>query len=244
MTSSLREGRCRKFCAGFVLKIKYAAEHVHMTSSVTLIRSIPIGVPLRMILARLGYRRSATVLSDRQREKLEATIAEGFSLCEAQGCWRRIPIVARTKDEIFLENRAVLKSRSLAGLLKDSFAVVLMASTVGPAIVDAASEAIAAGDGATAVILDAVGGQSADAAMNWINEFVRRQVSRSAERLTVQRFSPGFGDFSLENQNLLYSLLELDRLGLTLTPRSMLVPEKSVTAVTGIEHAFQSVLTV
>lgn len=211
-----------------------------MTAPVAFFRSIPIEAPLRMILTRLGYRSSKTVLSGREREKLEETIAESFSLCEAQGCWRRIPIVEKSDDEILLQGGAVLKSRSLANLLKDSFAVVLMASTVGPAIVDAASGAIARGDGATAVILDAVGGQSADAAMNWVNEFVRRQVSRSAERLTPHRFSPGFGDFSLDHQSLFYSLLELDRLGLHLTSRSMLVPEKSVTAVAGIEHTFPS----
>lgn len=212
-----------------------------MTAPVVIFRSIPIEVPVKMILTRLGYRSSKTVLSGRQRDKLEETIAESFSLCEAQGCWRRIPIEEKRNDEIILQGGAVMKSRSLAELLKDSFAVVLMASSVGPAIVDAASDAMTRGNGATAVILDAVGGQSADAAMSWVNEFVRRQVSRNAERLTAHRFSPGFGDFNLDNQNLFYSLLELDRLGLQLTSRSMLVPEKSVTAVAGIEHAFTTV---
>lgn len=212
-----------------------------MTTPVTFFRFIPLELPLRMILTRLGYRSSTTVLSGKQREKLEQTIAESFALCEAQGCWRRIPIVEKGDDEILLEGGMVLKSRSLANLLKESVSVVLMASTVGPAIVEAASDAMARGDGATAVILDAVGGQSADAAMGWVNEFVRRQLSRKAEQLTVHRFSPGFGDFSLDNQHLFYSLLELDRLGLTLTSRSMLVPEKSVTAVAGIEQSFPSV---
>ncbi len=209
-----------------------------MTSPVTFFRSIPIEVPLKMILTRLGYRSSKTVLSGNQREKLDQTIAEGFSLCEAQGCWRRIPIVEKKNDEILLQGGTVLESRSLVELLKGSVAVAFMASTVGPAIVNAASDAIARGDGTSAVILDAVGGQSADAAMNWVHEFVRGQVSRSAERLTMHRFSPGFGDFSLENQKLFYSLLELDRLGLSLTSRFMLVPEKSVTAVAGIEQTF------
>ncbi|MBN1140423.1 MAG: methionine synthase [Deltaproteobacteria bacterium] len=198
-------------------------------------------VPLKRVLTRLGYRSSKTVLSGRQREKLEETIAASFALCEIQGCWRRIPIVEKNNDGILLEGGALLKSRSLADLLKDSLAVVMMASTAGPAIVEAAADAMVRGDGATAVILDAVGGQSADAAMSWINEFVRGQVSRSAERLTPHRFSPGFGDFSLENQKLFHALLELDRLGLQLTSRFMLVPEKSVTAVAGIEPAFPSV---
>jgi hypothetical protein len=204
---------------------------------VAFINSIPIETPLKMILMRLGYRSSKTVLSVKEQEKLEETIAESFALCEARGCWRRIPIMEKKEDEIVLADGSTLKSRSIAALLKESTAVAFMASTVGPAVVKAAADAIARGNGASAVILDAVGGQSADAAMNWINEFVRRQLVRSGERLTAHRFSPGFGDFTLDNQKLFYSLLGLERLGLSLTARSMLVPEKSVTAVAGIEKS-------
>lgn len=206
-----------------------------MTTDVTFFRSIPIQLPLKMIMTRLGYHNSKTVLSGKQREKLEQTIAESFMLCEAQGCWLRLPIMEKTPGETVLADGVVLKSSSLANLLKNSHAVILMASTVGSEIIDAASKAIALGDGATAVILDAVGGQSADTAMGWINEYLRRQLSRSAERLTAQRYSPGYGDFSLEHQSLFHSLLELERIGLSLTSRSMLIPEKSVTAVAGIE---------
>jgi hypothetical protein len=113
-------------------------------------------------------------------------------------------LTGKKNDEIFLQDGSVLKSSSLATLLANSSAVICMASTVGPAIVQAASDAIARGDGATAVIYDAVGGQSADAAMNWMNEFVRTQLSRRAQKLTAHRFSPGFGDFPLENQKILY----------------------------------------
>jgi hypothetical protein len=190
-----------------------------------------------MIMMRLGYRKSTTVLSSEQREKLDRTIAEGFSLCHAAGCWRRMEITGKKNDEIILQDGSVLKSSSLATLLANSSAVICMASTVGPAIVQAASDAIARGDGATAVIYDAVGGQSADAAMNWMNEFVRTQLSRRAQKLTAHRFSPGFGDFPLENQNILYSLLDLGRLNIELTSRYMLIPEKSVTAVAGVETA-------
>lgn len=184
---------------------------------------------------RLGYRKSTTVLSTQQREKLDRTIAEGFSLCQAAGCWRRIAITGKKRDEIVLQDGPVLRSSSLAALLAHSSAVIFMASTVGPAIVHAASDAIARGDGATAVIYDAVGGQSADAAMNWINDFVGSQLRRRAEKLTAHRFSPGFGDFPLENQNVMYSLLDLSRLNIQLTSRYMLIPEKSVTAVAGVE---------
>ncbi|MBN1306661.1 MAG: hypothetical protein JXA18_02000 [Chitinispirillaceae bacterium] len=199
--------------------------------------TIPIEVPLKMVMMRLGYRNRTTVLSPGQREKLERTIAEGFSLCRPTGCWRRIAVAEKKGDRIVLQDGSVLAGVSLAALLHESSAVALMASTVGTRIVEAASDAMAQGDGVTAVIYDAVGGQSADAAMNWINTFIRGQLSRRAERLTAKRFSPGYGDLSLESQTIIHSLLDLSRLGIALSSRYMLVPEKSVTAIAGIENA-------
>ncbi len=49
------------------------------------------------------------------------------------------------------------------------------------------------------------------------------------------RFSPGYGDFSLEHQRWLLGMLDAGRrIGLHLTGGGMLVPAKSVTAVAGI----------
>lgn len=50
-------------------------------------------------------------------------------------------------------------------------------------------------------------------------------------------FSPGYGDFALEDQQYLLNLLNAGRrIGVSLTSGGMLVPEKSITAVIGITH--------
>lgn len=129
-----------------------------------------------------------------------------------------------------------LTSASLTRLLRHSAAVAVMAATVGPDIVRAAADAVSKGDGATAVTYDAVGGQTAEATMSWINDLVRQQLRRQGEFLTKHRFSPGYGDLHLRLQRTIYGWLQLERLGLSLTPGCMLVPEKSVTALAGIER--------
>ena len=49
------------------------------------------------------------------------------------------------------------------------------------------------------------------------------------------RFSPGYGDLDISNQQAMFFLLELEkRLGLSLTPARMMLPEKSVTAIIGL----------
>jgi cobalamin-dependent methionine synthase I len=148
----------------------------------------------------------------------------------------RLAIAEHQKERVVLEDGTVLSSISLARLLRHSTAVAIMGATVGPDIVEAAVGAVANGDGATAVIHDAVGGQTADAAMSWINDFIRQQLRRQGEHLTKHRFSPGYGDLQLQIQKTIHRWLRLERLGLSLTPGCMLVPEKSVTALAGIER--------
>lgn len=65
-----------------------------------------------------------------------------------------------------------------------------------------------------------------------------RELSQSLERQNRYlrpRYSPGYGDFSLEAQPLLLELLNANkRIGLTATSAHMLTPTKSVTAVIGM----------
>ena len=57
------------------------------------------------------------------------------------------------------------------------------------------------------------------------------------------RFSPGYGDFSLEHQPALLSLLDTQRrIGLTLSEGGMMLPTKSVTAIVGIRASFSAEL--
>ena len=49
------------------------------------------------------------------------------------------------------------------------------------------------------------------------------------------RFSPGYGDFSLEVQSAFLEMTDATKLiGITLTDGGIMVPEKSVTAVIGL----------
>lgn len=66
-------------------------------------------------------------------------------------------------------------------------------------------------------------------------EFLNKMLRKEGKKLTKHRYSPGYGDLPLLNQRLIYSLLNLERLELKLTDQCMLIPEKSVLAVAGIE---------
>jgi cobalamin-dependent methionine synthase I len=60
-------------------------------------------------------------------------------------------------------------------------------------------------------------------------------LRREGRHLTSRRYSAGYADFVLENQAIFFRELELEKLGVQLTASFILVPEKSVTAIAGIE---------
>ena len=86
------------------------------------------------------------------------------------------------------------------------------------------------------VIVDAVASEMTDAALDWIAGYFNRFLTREPARLTKGRFSAGYGDFLLENQRTMYALLELGRIGVAINEHCILTPEKSVTAVMGIQR--------
>ena len=51
------------------------------------------------------------------------------------------------------------------------------------------------------------------------------------------RFSPGYGDFSIDNQKEIFDMLDIPRkIGVTLTESLQMVPTKSVSAVVGVSE--------
>lgn len=122
-------------------------------------------------------------------------------------------------------------SSDLARHLKDCNEVLLLAATLGSrvdvAIRRTALESVAEGAAAQAV---------GAALIESYCDSVQSQVDTGnlAQR---PRFSPGYGDWSLEEQRLLFSVLNCSKsIGLSLTDGMMMAPSKSVTAVIGLSE--------
>ncbi len=201
---------------------------------VTVFDSIPLRTPVRDIYRRLGWRSGRTELPDERRREVDRQIREAESMIRLRGAARRIPIRSREGGRIVLSGGETLESAKLSRFLEGCPEVVLMAATAGGDIVAAASRDTAAGSATRGVVLDAAASEITDAALDWIAAWFNGTLLREGRRLLKKRYSPGYGDLALESQRILFGLLELGRIGVSLTDHSLLVPEKSVIALTGI----------
>lgn len=196
---------------------------------------IPFSPKIENVLIRLGGRKSSPLDED-FLQMLEEGMKQAKILSHPTGVYLRLKIAERTPDFILLENGTHFQSKSLSRLLQDSEETVLMAATVGREIVDTITDEVTHKDAARGVILDAVASQTADGTLDWMMEYLNGMLAKKGRKLTKHRYSPGYRDLPLVYQQPIFEALNLSKLGLQLTEKYMMVPEKSVMAIAGIEE--------
>lgn len=125
-------------------------------------------------------------------------------------------------------------ARNLAGCSR----VILIASTIGP-LADNLIRRFTKLDAAKAAIMQAAGAMFIESYLDGFNAQLEKEAEEQGYKLH-SRFSPGYGDVSLEIQRHFFSILPCtQRIGLTLTDSLVMAPEKSVTAFIGMEPVVQ-----
>jgi hypothetical protein len=195
---------------------------------------IVIPPPRREIFRRLGFRKGITRLASGEEEETVDYIDTALSLIRLRGAARRMAVRERNDAAITLEGSVVFESRRVAAFLDRCPEILLMGATAGSDIM-AAIQQDTTGDHVTrGVVLDATASVMVDSALDWIMGYFRQAVRRENRILLPKRYSAGYGDFLLANQKTIFHLLQLDRIGVQISDSCILLPEKSVTAVTGI----------
>ena len=205
-------------------------------STIKYFDNIPANPKRELILTRLGYKKGVTELNTHDRALVEDAIRQGEYLCKPEGAYLIIPVSSIKGSVIALENGISFDSEGLTKLLKNSKSVVLMAATVGKEVTDKVFSEIEKGNAAYGLIIDSVASQTADAALDWMVQLLKKILIREGKVLTRHRYSPGYGDLPLSYQKVIFNALQLDKLKIALTEKFMLVPEKSVIAIAGIEE--------
>ena len=203
--------------------------------NVNFFNHIIIPPPTPRIYARLGYSTSKTKLKQEQKDEVDKHIQEALTFIDLKGAAVRIPIDKIDKSKITLNKNIIFKSKSLVKLFADSKEILIMGATAGNNIMKAIKDNSRQRDLTRAVVFDAVASEIVDDVLGWITNYYNRELARENRHLTKRRFSAGYGDFRLENQKTIYNTLKMKQLGVTLTKNYILIPEKSVTAVAGIQ---------
>jgi len=137
------------------------------------------------------------------------------------------------KGCVVLDNGTVFHSNALARYIGNAEELFLFGATLGSRI-DVALRRMA-----VTSVAEAGAGQAVAAALieTYCDDCCNLLQAQLPEGKKLKwRFSPGYGDWPLEEQKILFTVLDCAHtIGLTLTESCMMAPVKSVTAVMAIE---------
>ncbi len=166
---------------------------------------------------------------------MECELDRCLALCSGafhgKVCYSRVPVKA--DGDAVIMPFAVMKSAALAKNLSGCDEAAVFAATVG-AEIDRLIRRYSAVDVATAVWLQAIGAERAEALCGVFCNELEALVAREGRHIRP-RFSPGYGDLSITVQRELTDFLDCRRkIGVTLGENMLMSPGKSVTAIVGI----------
>ncbi|MHB8137910.1 MAG: methionine synthase [Smithellaceae bacterium] len=205
-----------------------------MLDSVIILEKIILDPPTAKIYSRLGFKKRTTSLTSSQQKETDCYIEEAVSLISLQGSFLTLPVHKNDGRKVLLAGEISFASAKFAAFLGSCPEAALMGATAGRAIMEAIATKTKQDNFTAAVVYDATASEMADAALDWIMDYINRQLRRESRHLLPRRFSAGYADLALENQKEIYEILQLAKIGVTITPDFLLVPEKSVTAISGI----------
>jgi hypothetical protein len=128
-----------------------------------------------------------------------------------------------------------VESRLLAKMLRNSGQAYLMCASIPKKDVERINEAIEKGQGLRALVYDAYASELADGALDIMMQSRNDALRRTGGKLTAKRFSAGYGDLDIKYQGFFYDLLQMKTLGVDINDSFLLIPEKSVIAIAGVE---------
>ena len=185
---------------------------------------------LKEVARYLGYRKAAGPDVD-VKALMEKAAQEMQAVMKPQAVFEIFDLTINENSNLRFADIS-LQSRDLSTNLSNCSQVALLAATIGPQV-DALIRRNSSLDPVYASILQATGAMFIEEVVDLVNDEIKK-IAEAQGLKTKPRYSPGFGDVTLEVQREFFRLLPCTRIGLTLMDTLIMAPEKSVTAFIGI----------
>lgn len=127
----------------------------------------------------------------------------------------------------------ILQGESIKKHLTGCEKVILLSATVGTEIENKITDLFKEGKYSLSLMLDAAATTAVEQSADLMEKAINEQVSRKGYNMKW-RFSPGYGDWPIEQQPEMLRTTKADIIGVHLTESMMLEPRKSITAIIGL----------
>lgn len=187
------------------------------------------------VYKRLGYQ-PGTEPSSSTQAKIDKYLERTTQIITPKVIYTGRSIKAVEGNRVHLDDhQPPLNSHKISQTLKKSKKIIFFITTLGKKIDNEIRKLMHRGRMSDAYILDTMGSAAAERLTQTFQEQFGKSMCPQGMRTTL-RFSPGYCDWNIKEQEKIFSVLDSSSIGVHLTPKYMMVPRKSVSGIFGIEH--------
>ena len=186
----------------------------------------------RQVLREIGYHTNrkppARILSlvDEYIENVKNLVSPSYS-----GVVREIELVQGSR--VVTEGSIVFESEVLARLLEQCDRAAVFALTIGGHLEEMVDQLAEEGLVVQAAVLDAIGSAAVESVTDFVQGMIG-EIARGRGLYTSRRFSPGYCDWEVSQQKMVFRAVNGDSAGIRLTDGCLMLPRKSISGIIGI----------
>ena len=193
---------------------------------------LPVRIPVKEVYRYMGCPLEQSDISPALQEMVEEEMAAAYPLLSPKASCATYDYDAQTHYAATPGKGLEITGLSIRRHLHGCEKVTIFTCTVGAEIELKIDTYFGAGEYTRALIMDAIGSAAVEEVADTINKYVQHAAHKQAYHL-VSRFSPGYGDWDLAIQKELVAAAGGHTIGIQVTPSSLLLPRKSVSALIG-----------
>ena len=142
-------------------------------------------------------------------------------------------IVSVKGDCVTIEDSITFESKVIARLLERCDQVAVFALTIGNHLEELVSYLAENGLVLQATVLDAIGSGATEKVAAFLEGMIREEAEVRGMEIS-RRFSPGYCDWEVNQQKMVFRALKDNAAGVRLTRSCLMVPQKSISGIVGI----------
>ena len=192
-------------------------------------------IDTEQVLNRVGY--GADGVPSARIESLVKEYAENIShLIEPSYSYVIRDINSVRGSRVFIEGSVTFRSNIIAELLAQCPKVAVFVLTTGGRLGEVVRQLSKDGLMVQAAVLDAIGSDAAETLAHVVEDIISKEAE--AEGLGISlRFSPGYCDWRVSQQKMVFRAMAGDTAGVRLTGGCLMIPQKSISGIIGIGPA-------
>ncbi len=141
---------------------------------------------------------------------------------------------------VFVEGSVVFRSQVIAGLLEECDKVAMFVVTIGDYLEDMVAWLASHNNIVQSALLDAIGSDAVERVADSVQGKIE-ELAHGEGLVTSRRFSPGYCDWDIRQQKMLFKAVNGNLAGVHLTDRCLMIPQKSISGIIGLGPSQASV---